>query len=343
MRHFISEGVPVLLEESLFKAVPSRPKVYEFPPTEVKGLRPTKANVDKHLWKMAQKYGLEDIYPALVGTAKTESGRTQWRRGKPLTSETGAQGIMQLMPKTAEGLGVERGDWRGNIEGGVKLWSINYGKAKKAGMSRSDATDYAAMSYFSGGAGGKDPSKNTSAVEAHNQKALGNLRKKYPDANLWDVSHKKLKGAPSMVSKFGGVKDWRKKMTSEVAGGGGVDPSGKRTFTGALDKYAKGVKRRSEADTHYVRVGKDRPQAERHGLQGYVKRDPATGEGVASVPIQQSRVREAPQYAVAERSLPAQPVARPPASGSGTTRVVSPDVGKFGKSIKFKSELFIEA
>ena len=231
-----------------------------------------------------------DIYPALVGTVKTESGRTHWRRkgkGKILTSETGAKGLMQLMPKTAQGLGVEREDWRQNIEGGVKLWGINYNKALKSGMSRSDATDYAAMSYFSGGAGGKDPAANTSAVEVHNQRALSRFRKKNPNATLWDVPSNQLKGAPSQVSRFGGVKDWRKNMQRAMSRGGDVNPeTGKKTFSGAVDKYAKGVKKRSEADRHYVRVGAGRPEAEKFGLKGFTTAS-------ASMPISQTRARPA--------------------------------------------------
>lgn len=272
------------LAENLYKAKPQVEEV-EMPPMKISGRVPTKANVDEHLWKMAQKHGLQDIYPALVGTVRTESGRTQWRRGKTLTSETGAKGLMQLMPRTAQGLGVEREDWRQNIEGGVKLWGINYNKARKAGMGQSDAIDYAAMSYFSGGAGGKDPATNTSAVEVHNQRALSRFRKKRPNATLWDVPSNQLKGAPSQVSKFGGVKKWRKNMLRAMSRGGNVNPeTGKKTFSGAVDRYAKGVKKRSEADRHYVRVGANRPEAEKFGLKGFSAPD-------RSVPITQTKAR----------------------------------------------------
>ncbi len=235
------------LDTDLYKAKPAEENV-EFPPMKISGRAPTKANVDEYLWKMAQKHGLQDIYPALVGTVRTESGRKHWRRkgkGKILTSETGAKGLMQLMPRTARGLGVEREDWRQNIEGGVKLWKINYDYAVKAGMSRNDDIDYAAQAYFSGGDGSStDPNLNTSAVEVHNQKALAKYRKKHPNATLFDVPHTKLKGAPSQVSKHGGVKKWRKGQKSAVAGGGGTNPeTGEHNFTGALDRYSTGVKR----------------------------------------------------------------------------------------------------
>ena len=272
------------LAENLYKAKPQVEEI-EMPPMKISGRVPTKANVDEHLWKMSQKYGLQDIYPALVGTVRTESGRTQWRRGKTLTSETGAKGLMQLMPRTAQGLGVEREDWRQNIEGGVKLWGINYNKARKAGMGQSDATDYAAMSYFSGGAGSKNPSENTSAVEVHNQRALSQYRRKNPNATLWDIPSNQLKGAPSQVSKFGGVKKWRKNMLRAMSRGDNVNPeTGKKTFSGAVDRYAKGVKKRSEADRHYVRVGANRPEAEKFGLKGFSAPD-------RSVPITQTKTR----------------------------------------------------
>ena len=227
------------------------------------------------------------------------------------------------MPKTAAGLGVERGDWRGNVEGGVKLWSINYKKALEAGMSRSDAIDYAAMSYFSGGAGGKDPSQNTSDVEVHNQRALAKYREKNPNAALWDVPHRLLRGAPSQVSKYGGPKAWRTNMSAALARKG---DSGKGSFGSALDRYAKGVKRRSEIDKHYVRVGTSRAHAEKQGHQGY--RGPSR-----SMEISQTRARPedlrppVPKpKAVASSSLYLKsPVAAPARQQAETKRVAGLD------------------
>ena len=311
MKHFIRKSGSVFLGTDLYKAVPSETFQAENP-TVISGRAPTKANVDEYLWKMAQKYGLQDIYPALVGTVKTESGRTHWRRkgkGGIITSETDAKGLMQLMPKTAEGVGVEREDWRQNIEGGVKLWSINYNYAIKAGMSRDDAIDYAAQAYFSGGAGSSTDSKlNTSAVEVHNQKALANYRKKNPDATMFDVPHTQLKGAPSQVAKYGGVKEWRKRQKSAVAGGRGINPeTGGPNFTGALDKYAKGVKKRSEADKHYIRVGASRPEAEKFGLKGFESETqsvPVTGTSARPEDLVPPR----PQSVATKRPQPAGPL-----------------------------------
>lgn len=315
MKHFIRKSGSVFLDADLYKAVPS--ETFNAPPTKISGRTPTKSNVDEYIWKMAQKYGLQDIYPALIGTVRTESGRKHWRRkgkGKILTSETGAKGLMQLMPKTAEGVGVEREDWRQNIEGGVKLWANNYNQAINAGMPPQYATDYAAQAYFSGGAGSDTDSKlNTSAVEVHNQKALANYRKTHPNATVFDVPSEKLKGAPSQVSRYGGVKDWRKNQKSSAAGAGGINPeTGKRNFTGALDKYARGVEKRSETGRHYIPVGSSRSEAEKFGLTG-------VASSSQSVPVTQSTARPedlkppTPKAVATKRPQPAGPL-----STSGT-------------------------
>lgn len=71
------------------------------------------ADVDSAINEMAEKYNLD---PALLAAiAEQESGFNQSAQ-----SEAGALGIMQLMPGTAEGLGVDPSDLRGNLEGGAK-------------------------------------------------------------------------------------------------------------------------------------------------------------------------------------------------------------------------------
>ena len=59
-----------------------------------------------------------DVYPV----AKVESNyqQTDPRTGKILTSPAGARGVMQLMPGTAQGMGVNPDDVSDNINGGVK-------------------------------------------------------------------------------------------------------------------------------------------------------------------------------------------------------------------------------
>ena len=71
------------------------------------------ADVDSAINEMGEKYNLD---PALLAAiAEQESGFNQSAQ-----SEAGAMGIMQLMPGTAEGLGVDPSDLRGNLEGGAK-------------------------------------------------------------------------------------------------------------------------------------------------------------------------------------------------------------------------------
>ena len=59
-----------------------------------------------------------DVYPV----AKVESNyqQTDPKTGKILTSPAGARGVMQLMPGTAQGMGVNPDDVSDNINGGVK-------------------------------------------------------------------------------------------------------------------------------------------------------------------------------------------------------------------------------
>src|SRR6185437_15809276 len=69
---------------------------------------------------IAQQYGVD---PNLaLSVAKQESGYSQFNSsGQVLKSSAGALGVMQLMPATAAGLGVDPNDQTQNITGGVKL------------------------------------------------------------------------------------------------------------------------------------------------------------------------------------------------------------------------------
>ena len=69
--------------------------------------------IDYAINEAAQKYNVD---PALLAAlAKQESGFNQSAQ-----SGAGAVGVMQLMPETAKGLGVDANDLQGNIEGGAK-------------------------------------------------------------------------------------------------------------------------------------------------------------------------------------------------------------------------------
>lgn len=71
------------------------------------------ADIDNLINENANKYGVDAALLAAI--AEQESGFNQGSQ-----SEAGAVGIMQLMPPTAEGLGVDATDLAGNIEGGAK-------------------------------------------------------------------------------------------------------------------------------------------------------------------------------------------------------------------------------
>ncbi|UKJ74474.1 phage tail length tape measure family protein [Azospirillum brasilense] len=92
-----------------------------------------------------------------LAVAKIESGfRQHEASGRVLTSSAGAQGVMQLMPGTADWLGVDAANTRENIRGGVKFLSMlgrqfggdwtmaaaayNAGPARAQAWQRGDAT-----------------------------------------------------------------------------------------------------------------------------------------------------------------------------------------------------------
>lgn len=66
-----------------------------------------------HIQKECDKYGVP--VNAIFALIDSESNWKQSAR-----SRVGAIGLMQLMPETAEGLGVNPYDWKENISGGVK-------------------------------------------------------------------------------------------------------------------------------------------------------------------------------------------------------------------------------
>ena len=73
--------------------------------------------------------------------AHIESRHRQTVGGRILTSPSGAQGVMQLMPATARGLGVDPHDYRQNIEGGIRYF------AQRLRLSGGDVPKAIAMYY----------------------------------------------------------------------------------------------------------------------------------------------------------------------------------------------------
>jgi hypothetical protein len=79
---------------------------------------------DSLIYTSAAKYGVDPLLVKAV--IKQESGGKQYKsNGQVLTSSAGAIGIMQLMPGTAKGLGVNPYDVAQNIDGGTKLLAEN--------------------------------------------------------------------------------------------------------------------------------------------------------------------------------------------------------------------------
>lgn len=77
---------------------------------------PSQAELQQMITSAAQQYGVD---PALaLAVAKTESSFNP-----NAVSPAGAIGVMQLMPATAAGLGVDPSDPQQNIQGGVQLLS----------------------------------------------------------------------------------------------------------------------------------------------------------------------------------------------------------------------------
>ncbi len=77
-----------------------------------------RSRYDAQIRTIAARHGVD---PALVkAIMRCESAFTMNRNGGVLTSSAGALGLMQLMPDTARGLGVNPHTVEGNIEGGVK-------------------------------------------------------------------------------------------------------------------------------------------------------------------------------------------------------------------------------
>lgn len=83
---------------------------------EPAGGESTQGNIERQVLATAKKY---NIAPDLIL-------RHMWIESsykQNVTSSKGAIGLMQLMPKTAKGMGVDPNDWKQNIDGGAKMLS----------------------------------------------------------------------------------------------------------------------------------------------------------------------------------------------------------------------------
>jgi len=346
VKHFIRKSGSVFLDTDLYKAVPS--ETFQAPPMEIKGKRwnPTHGEIQQAVWKEVttgmgpgvSDAAKKDFYDRVMRGVYVESSGKQYKRpGKILTSEAGAQGIGQIMPKTAQALGVSpEKSWKEGIKGKVKYYKQHYDFGLRHGMKSDDALDYASMSYFSGGA---DRAKNVSE--------LARLQKKNPQANLFMVQQKKLKGAPSQVAKFANPKtgklspNWRSQF-SAAAKDSPRREDGSKSFIGALEGYAQAAKsgKRFPKNAAPLRVPEE--QASRYGLSHGVQM--SEGKPVASVPVHQSRPmasRPSPSVASQKPGLFNRLRSRVEGLRSGN-RAVSASNPSVTKSISFESELFVE-
>lgn len=102
------------------------------------------SRVKRLAMKAASKYEVpfEDVFWPILDV---ESGRIHSRGGKTTESPAGALGVGQLMPRTAEGLGVDPHDLRQNLDGAAKY-------LKKL-HKRLGSWQWTVMGYSKGGGG----------------------------------------------------------------------------------------------------------------------------------------------------------------------------------------------
>mgnify|MGYP003116518884 FL=1 len=109
---------------------------------------PSQKEIETHALSMAKKYNVP--FDIIMRHMWVES-----RYNTKARSEKDAYGLMQLMPKTAKGLKVDRNDWQQNIEGGAKyLRNIRRRLDKKADSlgvkGFKNPWHLVAMRYFTG-------------------------------------------------------------------------------------------------------------------------------------------------------------------------------------------------
>lgn len=143
------------------------------------------ADVDSAINEMAEKYNLD---PALLAAmAEQESGFNQSAK-----SEAGAMGIMQLMPSTAEGLGVDPSDLRGNLEGGAKYL--------RQMLDKYDGDVEKALAAYNAGPGSLDSvNGDISQLSGETQKYVPSVMERY---------NKFKNKSGGGISSSGNILDW---------------------------------------------------------------------------------------------------------------------------------------
>lgn len=143
------------------------------------------ADVDSAINEMAEKYNLD---PALLAAmAEQESGFNQSAQ-----SEAGAMGIMQLMPGTAKGLGVDPSDLRGNLEGGAKYL--------RQMLDKYDGDVEKALAAYNAGPGSLDSvNGDISQLSGETQKYVPSVMERY---------NKFKNKSGGGISSSGNILDW---------------------------------------------------------------------------------------------------------------------------------------
>ena len=143
------------------------------------------ADVDSAINEMAEKYNLD---PALLAAiAEQESGFNQSAQ-----SGAGAMGIMQLMPDTAEGLGVDPSDLRGNLEGGAKYL--------RQMLDKYDGDVEKALAAYNAGPGSLDSvNGDISQLSGETQKYIPSVMERY---------NKFKNKSGGGISSSGNILDW---------------------------------------------------------------------------------------------------------------------------------------
>jgi soluble lytic murein transglycosylase-like protein len=85
---------------------------------EINNSKPQKQQVSSIIEDEAARLGIPQHANLLTKLAKQESGFKQ-----SAVSPKGALGVMQLMPATAQELGVDPTDLEQNVRGGVRYWA----------------------------------------------------------------------------------------------------------------------------------------------------------------------------------------------------------------------------
>tara|TARA_R100000808_G_scaffold20926_1_gene45255 strand:- start:1642 stop:3378 length:1737 start_codon:yes stop_codon:yes gene_type:complete len=114
--------------------------------------QPNQLEIETHALAMAKKYNVPfDIIMRHMWIESRYKVRAR--------SSKDAYGLMQLMPKTAKGLGVDRYDWKQNIEGGAKYLRNLYRRVDSRAAKATGAKgvknkwEAVAVAYYSGGGG----------------------------------------------------------------------------------------------------------------------------------------------------------------------------------------------